>query len=255
MDFYSREQPNLIGNVMKETIYNVVKKPKVNNTVSDKIANMLSVFYKEYIMEYKLVIFIIILVIGFLVFRYYNKKNKEKFANQDYNLLKDIEDYQTKNMIATAIPLESIEPDEVNKKQDNIRYPPDPLPVNIPGEGIVYTRNLYDDPKPFAPLNSVEYNYNNVYTYPSRSYYSGTYDTYKDAQDTLIMNPYGWPNTFNTQVGDFIGKMTESNQRVLADYNTIIDTSRANMLNGLKGNPTNDGDVGEYTMEPPFSSD
>lgn len=260
MDFYSGKQPNLIGPVMKHTICKVIKKPQINNTVSDKISNFMSNLYKTYIMQNKLLIFIVILIIGFLFYRYYNtksskKENPEKFANQDYNLMKDIRDYQTRNLIFdTPQTMNPIEP--VEKQKEEVYYPPSPLPINIPGDGIVYTRNLYANPKPYTPINSVDYNYNNVYTNPSRSYYAGSYDTYKNPEDTNIVNPLGWPNDFNGATGKFINEMTRDNHRVLTDYQTILDTSRGNLIDGLKiGSNYMDVSQGEYIMQPPFADD
>ena len=51
----------------------------------------------------------------------------------------------------------------IDGQQEHVNYPPDPLPINISGDEIVYTRNIYDEPKQFPTLNSPKYDYDNVY--------------------------------------------------------------------------------------------
>lgn len=267
MDFYSGKQPNLIGPIMKSTVCKIMKKPTINNTVSDKVTTYLSEFYKDYVIDNKIVICIILMFLLFLVYRYYNNKtkkideiakSKENFsseAEERKNLLKEFEDYQIKHLRYSNPP--AMNPlDSPDDQKDDVFYPPDPLPINIPGTGFVYSRNIYDQPKSNVPLNNVNYDYNNVYSNPSRSYNNGTYDTYQNAQDTNIINPYSWSNNFNTNTGNFVSPMTNMNNQVTIDYQSILDNTNENLVNSLKLGPKFiDSNAPEYNMEPPYAMD
>jgi hypothetical protein len=259
MEFYSGKQPNLIGPVMKNTINRISKVPKMGgNTVSDKISNFMTHIYKSYIEENKIFVFLIIIMVIFLIYRYYNKKNNsetESFRNDDYNLIKDITSTQTAHLRYDTQP--SFNPlHAVEKQKEPVYYPPDPLPINLPGDGFVYTRNLYENPKSYTPMNHPNYDYDNVYTNPQRAYYSGTYDTYKNARDTDIVNPLGYRNDFNTSVGSYVNRVTETNNLALTDYQTILDNMQGNLINSLKYGPQYlDAGSPEYEMEPPYAKD
>lgn len=260
MEFYSKSQPNLILPKMKKTVYKIIKKAPNHLTVSEKVSNMMSEYYNSYIEPNKVVIFIALIIVLFLVYRYYNRTNTkdsvEKFSSDEYNLLKDITDTQTAHLRYDSQPtLNPLLP--ISIQQEPVYYPPDPLPVNIPDAGTVYTRNIYEDPGPYPPLNMpIDYDYNNVYKNSSRSYYNGTYNTYQNAQDTDIINPYGYLNNFNTSTGDFIGQMTEANNQNLTDYQSILDNTQGNLYDSLKIGPNYlNSNIPESTMDPPYATD
>lgn len=264
MDFYSGKRPNLIGPIMKSTICQISKSSTVNNTVSDKITSYISTIYSDYIAEHKLIIFILFIFIAFLIYRYHETKNnkkiekkKEPFSNQDYNLLKDIKEYQTRHLKFDTQPnMNPLFSAESQKDNVEVNYPASPLPINIPGDGFVYTRNLYPNPESYPPINNSDYNYNNVYENPSRSYYNGSYNTYKNAQDTNIINPNGWSNNFNTNTGNFVTGMTETNKQNLMDYQTVIDNMNGNLVESLRLGPKYlDANKPDYDMEPPYATD
>ncbi len=79
----------------------------------------------------------------------------------------------------------------------------------------------------------------------------GTYNTYADAKDTNIVNPYGWSNNFNTTTGSFITGMTDMNRQNVYDYQTILDNMNGNLVDGLGIGPKHLDDVPE--MEPPYA--
>jgi len=254
MEFYSRSKPNLIAPKLKKTIYKIMKDNSKNKTISEKISNLLYEFYKSYIYENKVLILIIFLIIIFLMYRYYNRK--EKFANDDdYDVLKDIMGPQTSHLRYDTQPyfnnLKSVE-----DQQQSVNYPPDPLPVNIPDKGIVYTRNLYDDPDPYPKINTANYDYDNVYKNKSLSYYNGTHNTYNNAQDTNIINPLGYLNNFNTSTGDFVGQMTDENTKNILDYQSILDNNQSALIDSLKVGPVYlDTENYDLEMEPPYATE
>ncbi|QKF93834.1 hypothetical protein QKU48_gp0376 [Fadolivirus algeromassiliense] len=261
MDFYSGKQPNLIGPIMKSTMCKVIKKPTINNTVSDKVSSYVSDLYKDYIIDNKIAIFILLIFVAFLVYRYYNKnetkkiKPKESFTNEDANLINEIKFYQTKHLQHDNPP--KMNPTEPPSEQENdVFYPPDPLPINIPGNGLVFSRDIYNNTNKFPQFNNTPYDHNNVYNYPTNTYFEGTYNTYQNAQDTNIMNPYNWSNSFNTNSGAFVSPMTNLNMQNMVDYQTILDNTNNNLTNALKLGPKFiDTNKPEYDMEPPYAQD
>lgn len=258
-EFYYDKHPNLIGPIMKTTVCTIVKKPQINNTISDKISSYVSEIYNNYIVDNKIIIFIIVTFVIFLIYRYYNKtpkeekkeEKKEEFTNEEYNLLKEIEEYQTKHLLYDNPPSMNplISPSD---QEDDVFYPPDPLPIRLPPtQDIVYSRNIYENPPPFQQLNNVNYDYNNVYTNPSRAYNTGTYNTYQNAQNTNITNPYNWSNNFNTNTGNFVGPMTTMNMESLNQYQGIQDNTTQNLLDAMKFGPM----YANGSIDPPYAND
>lgn len=258
MDFYSNSKPDLVGPMVKKSVYKIMKKEIDNNTISDRISKLLTDFYKDYIKEYKLIVFLIIIFVVFLLYRYYNKEEKEevkeKFTKEEQKIIDEIFNSQTKHLTYDSQPsfnrLES-----VNGQQEYVNYPPDPIPINIPDQGIKYTKSLYDYSKQFDNLNNPDYDYNNVYEYPSRSYYTGTYNTYQDAEDTDIVNPYGWSNEFNTNAGKFVSSMTDANRQNIVDYQTIVDNMNGDLQDSLKIGPKYLDETLAPEMDPPYADD
>lgn len=259
MDFFSGKNPDLIGPTMKSTLNDIMNRPKVNNsTISEKITLSLSEFYNDYISENMFSIICIIILVACLVYRYYCKKddkvNTEPFIinnkEKETNLLEEIKNYNFEEAECDARhvsgdnpydghlymnPIESIDKQE-NKTQ--VVYPPDKMPVNMPN-GKVFTRNLYDNPIQDDKVNAPDYDYDNVYKNKSRSYYSGSYNTYdakKHGDQDNLPHPWGWNNKFNATTGKFVGQMTNSNSQNLLDYQTIIDNGEANLINSISGN-------------------
>jgi hypothetical protein len=262
MEYYSNRQPNLITKVMQSTIDNIAKKGgnsgMTNSTISDKISNYISNFYQKYIQENKVITLCIIVVIAFLIYRYYKKKEQdeklEKFEDDSRNLINEITSKQTEHLRYQSQPtFNPLFP--VDEQKQPVYYPPEPLPINIPDNGVVYTRNLYEDPSPYTPLNNTVYDYDNVYTNPSRSYYTGTYNSYKNAQDTTIRNPLGFANDFNSSDNAFIGPVTDKNKKVMLDYQDILSNQHHDLVDALQIGPKYlDSDSLDYTIEPPYAS-
>lgn len=253
----SQGQPNLLGDKMQSTIYKITKIKSNNSTISDQISNSMSNFYETYIQENKVIALIIIAIIAFFVYRYYDKQQKEEenFSSQDYNMLKDVIPMQTAHLRydtqPTLNPLYS-----VDSQKEKVYYPPDPLPVNIPNLGMMYTRNLYGEPNSFTPMiNTDNHDYNNVYKNNSRSYYTGTYNPYEGAQDSNIPNALGYPVDFNSTTGDFVGGMVDSNRKNIVDYQTILEGMNQNIANNLGVGPKYLGCNTKSKMEPPYAPD
>ena len=259
MDFDSSTNTDLIGPKIRKTVHHVLKKDTHNGgIISEKITLFVSQFYYDYISPNKLATFILILIIAFLIHRYYSKKKKFESFNYDAdNSLSQEIASQTNHLKFDTQP-------SFNKllslkgQEQPVYYPPDPLPINLPDKGIVYKRDIYNNPYNTSNnfLNSPNYDHNNVYKYPNRDYHTGTYDTYKNSSDTDIPNPYGYPNDFNTSTADFIKQMVNSNKNNLSVYQSLIDNMNSGLKDQMKYGPQYlNPDLPEYTMEPPFSDD
>lgn len=265
MDFYTGKPPNLVGPIMKSTVNKVTKLVPSNNTISDKITAYVNEFYNNYIAEYKMIVLIVLISVIYLIYRYYSVKEKkplfadkitEKFTeDEEKNLMKDIMEYQTRHLKYDNPP--SMNPTQpLEDQEDDVFYPPDPLPVRIPDKGIVYTRNIYENPPPYPKMNHTTYDHDNVYKNSSRSYYDGTYNTYQNAKDTNIINPYNWSNNFNSNTGNFVTGMTDTNSQVMKEYQTFIDNKNGNLINALNnGTDFIKSNNPGYDLEPPFATD
>ncbi len=272
MEFYSNSRPSLIGGKMKKTVNKIMKNESYNGTISDKISHYLDELYKDNIRDNKLVVFICVAVVLFLLYRYYNRKSREEqegfscntgypYKDRTTQLMREISD-QTSHLDYQPQPhfnrLQS-----VNKQQRNpnatVYFPPDPLPVNIPGQGTMFTRGTQSDPtgrwrNPYPNLNNPQYDYNNVYEHPHRAYYHGTLNTYEDAVDTSIPNPLGYPNNFNTSTGDFIAQSADANEKSVLDYQSIVNNMNDNLIDNLRIGPKHmNVDVPDLEMEPPYA--
>jgi hypothetical protein len=267
MEYYSGKEPNLVGTAFTNTVNKIMKK-KTNSTISDNISTNITEFYNNYISEHVFLILLITLFIIFLVYRYYYIQHKKKdddkesefekelFGGQDNNIIDDITHTQTQHLKYDQQP--SFNPlYPVNQQKERVYYPPDPLPINIPsGNGLTYTRNIYAEPKDYSPLNSSNYDYFNVYTNPTRSYYSGTYNTYVNAPDTDMINPLGFATDFNNSTGTFINGMTDANKRTVLDLQQIVDQTNNNLTDSLKYGPTIIKSTSSvYGLDPPYADD
>lgn len=257
MEFDSTTEPNLIGPRIKKTINKIIKKKSNSNTISDKISNMVTNFYKEYISDHKILVFIFVVSFIILLNRYYSKKNrkndnvktnKEAFSEEEQKIFNEIMNIQPSNLRYDTQPTFNVL-ESVNKQHEPVNYLPDHIPLNMPNKDIVYS-------KPFENLNNPNYDYNNVYTNPSLSYYSGTHDTYKNAQDTDIINPLGWATDFNSSTGNYVNQMTTANKQNLIDYQTLIDNMQAELSGSLKYGPDYlNPDNLEPEIEAPYADD
>jgi hypothetical protein len=246
-DYYYGRKPNLIGPLMTNTVNDISQKPVNGNTISDKVSGVFTAFYDNYIKDFIIIWSIVIIVFVFLIYRYNSIKDKPKREDREPFMYEDQVSHLLHNDQPSINPLYSVRSQEQNHK---VYYPPDPLPISIPGSGMVYARDIYNEPKVSDNLNSPNYDYNAVYKYPSRTYYNGTLNTYENAQDTNIVNPYGWSNAFNTTTGNFVTQMTGMNNDNVTNYRRILDNTSDNLTESLKIGPKY---LDSYNIEPPYS--
>lgn len=290
MEFYSNSMPNLIGEQVQKSVYKIMKKKSYDNTISDKITDLMKSFYRNYIQPYKFITLIIVAVVVFLIYRYNNRSNNklgdldEQFKNincsdnideidkdikdnpelvcQKKGIFDEIINEQTAHLKYDSQPsFNNLESVEKQMQNVTVNYPPNPVPINIPSndKGLVYTRNIYDDPQQIRHdnLNNPEYNYNNVYEYPQRSYYTGTYNDYNNNDNNPItngeiMNPLGFPSNFNETTGYFVDGMTNANQQNIVNFQTLLDNKKDNLISAQDVNNQNPYNL---EMEPPFATE
>ncbi|CAH6421521.1 Hypothetical protein KVN_LOCUS334 [uncultured virus] len=91
MEYYDNK-PNLIQKKMHKTVNKIMQSKNTNATISDKISNAVSNFYKTYIEKNKLLSALIVLIILFLLYRYFNKNKKSiNIPTNDYDdIIKEI---------------------------------------------------------------------------------------------------------------------------------------------------------------------
>ncbi len=231
MEYYSGSRPNLIGPIMKATVNKAIKRPAIGNTISDKVTNHITKMYNNYVVNNKIPFFVCLAIISFLVYRYHCKKTNEQFNPHHKK--------KAQTLPYTHLQMNPTSPIDHQDVDIDIQYPPDPLPINLGNregkDNIVYTRDIFEHNNTSDLLNddlSYIYDHNNVYNRSSLENYHGLYNTYQDAKDTDIPNPFGWSNDFNTNTGHFVSDMTDLNAAALGNYQKVLDTTRQNLFDG-----------------------
>ena len=228
MQFFSKQTPNLINDTIKKQVHKIIKKKTISKyTISEKISHLMSYMYEHCIQKNLGLVIIITIITLFLIYRYYNKSPRsERYTS----IVDDITSTITKHLKYDTQPsFDSLK--SVSEQKEKVNYPPEPLPINLDGT-VTLQKDLYPTQE-FPILNTPNYNYNNVYEYPSRNYYTGVYNPYQNAQDTNIVNPLGYPNDFNSKTGEFVGQMTDYNKQNMINYQNIIDQQDQNLKTGL----------------------
>lgn len=235
MEFYSGKQPNLIGPIMKDTMDKIINNTNPNPTISDKVNNLVSGFYNDYIAPHLILIIIIIIIAGWLIYRYFNKKHKsEQYENQSIqfddtekintNLLQELEKYANKNMENETIRMNPMLTPEDNGVEMN--YVADEIPLRfVPGQNLIQPPKPYVQPDP--RFNTIPYDPSRFAD--TRLVTAGTVDTYAGVKDTDMVSPYGWDTNFNKTSGSYVSGMVDLNNQALSDLDMIRDTNQQNM--------------------------
>lgn len=154
MEFYSKSKPNLIVPEMKQTVHRIIKNNSGNQTVSEKISDMMYKFYTDYIQEHYFLVIVLSFMVIFLLYRYYNKnENENETSTDEFNPLIEISEQEM-----------------------------DPLLEPTPVPALKKEQNY-----PYLINNSFTYPVD-VYT-PKRSYYS---QAYIPPYDTTYINEFGY---------------------------------------------------------------
>lgn len=213
MDFFSNSRPNLISNrTIKalEKLYSIKGGDTVNEKgVSDTLYNL----YKNYI-EPNIFLFILLIIFClFLIYKYISK-NQEEFQ-PTFN---------------PSIPIES--------QNSYVNYLPDNAALNVGGE-----LKSYND---LVPPKSVPFEYPPIiHPQQNRNVYTGTTNTYLNAQDTRIPHPFDWPMDLNETTDAAVNYMTKKNRKSVDNItNSIINGEYYDQDN----NNHNQCDNSQYTI-------
>lgn len=253
MEYYNNAKPDLIGSKMKKTIGHVIQQQGSAATLSDRISNSLAVLYENYIYPNLLTCLFMAAIAIFLVYRYITKPedNEEGFDEVDMlhmEIKKQIKHIENNDQ-AHFNPTQTI-----TKAEDQIKvnYPADPVDINLPGVGQIVAKpdDLYPQPQPFTPMNSINYNHDIAYNMP-RDYYSGTYNDYQNAEPSAFVNPNGFSTDFNLTTGNWVGQMTDMNKQNVLNYYDVVRGTRDDLVSNLKLGPNY---VQEFKVEPPYAS-
>lgn len=261
--FRTTYQPNLIAGKIKQSVSDVVSKKVTSASISDRVYEITVNLYDTFIKDWILIVIVLVAIVYMLVSRYYDTDekgepikdiSKEPFSGEEKEIMDRIMRGQTKHLMYDEQPhFDRLH--GVNQQQQYVNYPGQTLPVNLPGVEQTYSHNYFnnDYPAQYENLNNPNYDYSNVYSYPERTYYNGTLNTYQDAQDTNINNPLGFSNNFNTTTGSFISGMTGANKNNLLDYQQILDGMNKDLTYNVGPDHLNVG-YEEPTMIPPYST-
>ena len=170
MEFYSNSKPNLIGSKIKKSVYTIVNTKPENSTISDKISNFLTTFYKEYIQKNKFITFLIVAVILFLVYRFLNRGQKKEYYDENSEILNElIDNIEKPNLLPVAIN---------QALNSSITTPNHKTPEE--------KKNNY------IPNNIPDYGSNNIPNYGSNniSYNIPTYGSFFDSQESNVTSQY-----------------------------------------------------------------
>lgn len=258
MEFYSNTKPQLTNFKLQKDIYKVDSNPRNYCIVNDNITNLIVNMYKNYI-EPNFLLILMISIICFILYQRYTETKKNK--SEQFNEKTDVDDILDKlneennriinpgiGNIPTLNPLNSIESQQAKNFPINV-------PINITGDNLSYP-NVQTPQQSVGNMYDFNYNYNNVHENPSRNYYSGNVNTYQNAQDTTIQNPYGYLQNYNTSTNDFGKYATENNNDAIINYNEILNTTNNNLINNLQNGSLNFNDnIPENTMEPPYATE
>lgn len=220
MSYFTKSQPNLLGNDALNEINNIIKiDPTINPTPN--ITDGLSSFYNDFIVPNFFFIFITIIFFIFLYFKYLNKhykENKENKNNKDNikNIITNNDDeYDNYNRYDNFIA--SFNPSvPVSNQNSYTNYLDDPN--NKQNRQITFNKPVYA-----IPVENDINNTGNIYT--------GIYNTYNNSMDQNYLDPLNYLHNFNTNTSEAINTATNMNRHSLADLNAFVDNTNNNLIN------------------------
>lgn len=292
MDFFSNSKPNLLASDLKNnynslffntndiTNSNIIGNTNNNNNYIENINNTLpqnnapttpikdinKVFYdiyNSYIVDNFYLILVILGIILFLYYRYCNKKNMiDNFSDLDEPFIRPVFNphYPVKKQVNYAVYPPGRLPLKINNDPDKINYIGDPKVYdnNIAFSNDAYKMMMIDQlNKNKRVINGQLY----PQTFPNyginqkkNTEYTGLYDSYKDDiyQAHQLQNPLGFKTNFNQVTGNVSKQMTQSNINNIQNYVDIINGTNETLEANLNKENINI-DPDNY-IEPPYAS-
>ncbi len=224
MSYFTKSQPNLLGNDALNEINNIIKiDPTINST--HNITDGLSSFYNDYIVPNFFFIFITICFFIFLYLKYLNKYYKEIKKNKINNNI-NINNNNNNNNINN-----NHEHDNYDKYDNFIASFNPSVPVANQNSYTNYLDDPNNKPNRLVKLNKPVYAIpveNNIYN--TGNNYTGTYNTYENSVDQNYLDPLNYLHNFNSNTNEAINTGANMNKHSLADLNAFVNNTNNNLI-------------------------
>lgn len=257
-------QPNLINDVSDKVFdkYKLVNIPQRKDGF-ELIGGDISRFISTYISPYSTLIWVLIGLIFFFFIDAVVKDAKLKRKQKKIEQFKDIKgsmeailssdldelQYNPQHTMNPTIPLNM-------QERPIVRFPND-IPLNVGGQ-FQYINDTDFPEFPNETLNTIDqYPGNLVYGLNNNNgrldYQTGLRNNYYDAQDTNIVNPYGWANDFNSSTKDFIQGNVDINQDILKRYGNYEEQMKEELMKSMHMGPEFLDNSPEFDLMPPYA--
>ena len=192
--FYGSLRPpsHMIPTTFQEKIAKSLPTDVVPKTFKGQLRGCATSLYNDYIKDYKLVIFLVVLTVGFLIFRYKSTQRKKKIARTE------------------------------GFREGPFNVPP--FNQFIPYQDQIMTKPIHMNPTPQLINGRIDQCTNPF----GREYVHGL-DTNSPASSDLV-HPYGWEGSFNDVDDRFMNPMIQANNQNVIQYEQIVNTKNADMM-------------------------
>ncbi len=273
MDFFSNSKPNLLASDLKNNYnslflnnHNTATNPihnLPNDTYTTPIKDINKVFYSlytDYIIDNIYLIIVILGIILFLYYRYCNKKDMESYLDEPFirpvfNPYYPVHKQINYNVYPSGrLPLKSDNPNNV------LDYIGDPKIYDNTLNNDQYNMTITDIINKEKRVIPGQYYPQTLPNYGLKqntdTIYTGVTDTYKNDiyKSHTIPNPLGFKTNFNETAGKFSQPMTQANMKNLDNYVQKINND-SNSLETSAYNIENIDYVDDVDfIEPPYAN-
>ena len=253
------DKPNLINDISNKAFdkYKLVNVPEIKDGFK-LIKGDINNFLYTFIYPYSTLIWILIGLIVFLfidnIIRDTKHKKKQKKVEQfkdisgsmDAILGSDLDELQY-NPQVTMNPSQPLE----MQQRPLVQFAQN-IPLNL-GNGLVGMNEQNFPSYPNQTFHSVQQNPNSLHTNNGLDYQTGLRNNYANAQDTDIINPFGWANDVNSNTKDFTQFNVDQNQNILQRYTNYENSMKEEIAKQLKLGPEFLDNMAEPDLLPPYS--
>lgn len=253
------DKPNLINDISNKAFdkYKLVNIPERKDGF-ELIGGDIEKFLNIFIYPYSTLIWILFGLVIFLfidaIVRDSNQKKKQKKIEQfndisgsmDAILGSDLDELQY-NPQVTMNPTQPLE----RQNQPSVQFSQN-IPLNL-GNGLVGMNEQNFPSFPNQTLNTVQQNPNPLHSNMGLDYQTGLRNNYTNAQDTDIVNPFGWANDINSNTKDFTQFNVDQNQDILQRYTNYEDSMKEEIAKQLKLGPNFLDNMAEPDLLPPYA--
>lgn len=253
------DKPNLINDISNKVFdkYKLVNIPERKDGFK-LIGGDIEKFLSTFIYPYSTLIWILIGLVVFLfidaIVRDSKKKKKQKKVEQfkdisgsmDAILGSDLDELQY-NPQVTMNPTQPLEMQE----RPQVQFPQN-IPLNL-GNGLVGMNEQNFPNYPNQTITAVQQNPNALHSNMGLDYQTGLRNNYSNAQDTNIVNPFGWANDINSKTKDFTQFNVDQNQNIIKRYTNYENSIKDEIGKQIKLGPNFLDDMAEPDLLPPYA--